>query len=375
MATRVPIRGETLAWARATLHVHQEALARAAGIDVDQYQRFESGDANPTVLQLRNIAHRLDRPLAFFLAPVPAHDDVPQTVDFRGAIADQIPASLFREMKRADQQRQAFLDLVGAPDDHVRPREIDWDNVAKRARQFREAMGLGAAFRPAESQAGAVFNFWRAQLEARGYLVFQTTGVAYADFRGLSIYHDILPIILVNGADSANGKIFSLFHEVAHIANHTSGVCLMAEQVQVEGLCNAFAADFLMPRDEVAPVLKSLNRQRWIEALASNFRVSELAAAIRLRRLNVIDDEELTRFRERADEEWLRNRLALQAKDGFAPLWTTRTRDLGPTYLGAVFDALDSDRLNLLDATYLLNARTPIIERMLSDFKKNRPRS
>lgn len=370
MPTRVPIRAATLAWARASLHVARDSLARAAGVSEEQYDKFETGEATPTVVQLRKLAQRLDRPLAFFFTEAPDEDDVPQTADFRGGVADEIPAALFKEMKRAEQQRLAFLDLVGVSPETTKPGEIDWDSVDQRASEFREALGLGVTFRPAESVPGAVFNFWRAQLEARGYLIFQTTGVPHRDFRGLSIYHDVLPIILINGADSANGKTFSLIHEVAHIANRTSGICLMADQVSAEALCNAFAAEFLMPAKEVARLLAEVLPGQRIVALASQFRVSELAAAIRLRRIGLLNDEQLLEFRARADAEWESNRALLQAKDGFAPLWTTRTRDLGPTYLSAVFEALDSDRLNLLDASYLLHARTPIIERMLADFKR-----
>jgi Zn-dependent peptidase ImmA (M78 family)/transcriptional regulator with XRE-family HTH domain len=373
-ATRVPVNAGTLAWARETLGLDENEVARAAGVKVDQYERFEAGLIGPTLSQLRKIAHKLDRPVAFFLAPPPEQPDVPQTADFRSGAAGPIPSLLLREMKRANAQRRAFLELVGAPAEHVRPGPITWDNARSRAAEFREALGLTPAFRPAESQAGAVFNFWRAQLEARGYLVFQTTGVPYGAFRGLSIQHNVLPIILVNGADAANGKTFTLFHEVAHLANRTSGVCLLQDDVNVEALCNAFAAEFLMPAEEVERIISTARPGRTIEAISGQFRVSTLAAAIRLRRLNLIDDAALAEFREQADEEWARNRRLLEQKEGFAPPAKTRARDLGPTYLSAVFEALDSDRLNYLDATYLLNARIPTIEKMLQEFRGGRRR-
>jgi Zn-dependent peptidase ImmA (M78 family)/transcriptional regulator with XRE-family HTH domain len=370
VAARVPINSDTLVWARAAVHLDEDDVARAANVSAEQYEKFETGEVEPTLRQARLMAKRLDRSVAFLFAPAPERSDVAEAADFRGRAPGALPSDLFKQMRRADVQRVAFLDLVGSAPETLKPSELDFDNVVDQARAFRGALGLTDDFRPAENQAGAVFNFWRAQLEARGYLVFQTTGIEYDAFRGLSIYHDTLPVILLNGADTPNGKTFSLFHEVAHIANRTSGVCLLQDDVMAEALANRFAADFLMPRSQVIKIARGLGASAAIEALAHDFRVSKYAAAIRLRALNVIDVDQLEEFRQQSDSEWRIAREVLKNKDGFVPLWTTRTRDLGPTYLSAVFEALDSDRLNYLDASYLVGARVPIIERMIDDFRR-----
>ena len=75
------------------------------------------------------------------------------------------------------------------------------DQAADVRRQF----GLLDTFVPTESQINQVFNFWRGLIEARNILVFQTTKIALGTFRGLSIHHDRLPVILINGGDSASG--------------------------------------------------------------------------------------------------------------------------------------------------------------------------
>ncbi|RQP08452.1 MAG: ImmA/IrrE family metallo-endopeptidase [Microbacteriaceae bacterium] len=371
MTARVPVNPRTLVWARTILRLEPEDVARAANLAPERYLEIEAGGAEPTLRQARLIAKRLDRTLAFLLAPPPSEIDVAQTVDFRARATGSLPPALYKQIRRADAQRAAFLDLVDSVAEVVKPGAIDFDNVASRASEFRRAMGLRDGFRPSESQAGAVFNFWRGQLEAKGYLVFQTTGVDHDVFRGLSIYHDELPVILVNGADAANGKVFSLFHEVAHIANRTSGVCMLAESVAIEALANRFAANFLMPEAEVRAMRPSPDRRELIRNVAGEFRVSQYAAAIRLRSLDLIDEETLELFRIEAEADWARARQRLRDSEGFPPQWTLRTRDVGPTYLGAVVEALDSDRLTYLDATYLLNARLGVVEHMIADFRRS----
>ena len=50
------------------------------------------------------------------------------------------------------------------------------------------------------------------------------------------------------------------------------------------------------------------------------------------------------------------------------PHSTLRYRDLGPSYVGTVFRAMESDRISILDATYLLDAKVPTIEKMLGEY-------
>ena len=114
MVVRVPINGSTLQWARETMCVDQEELARAAGTKAKNINNFETGEASPTMRQLEKIAKKLDRTLAFFFIPPPAESDVPETADFRGYAGGPIPYLLAREMRRAEQYRETILELEGA---------------------------------------------------------------------------------------------------------------------------------------------------------------------------------------------------------------------------------------------------------------------
>jgi Zn-dependent peptidase ImmA (M78 family) len=262
-----------------------------------------------------------------------------------------------------------MLDLGGRPARGIKSGSIGWKNLAKRASQLREEFGLTDIFVPPESANSQVFNFWRGLLEHSGVLVFQTTKISLDTFRGLSVHHDELPIVMVNGGDSPAGRTFTLFHEIAHLVNRTSGLCALRESVDEEAIANNFAANFLMPETAVRANLRFQdNPPVAAEHLARHFKVSNLAAAVRLRRLDLIDDEDLDEVRAASEETWERAREALKQKDGFVPPWRLRYRDLGPTYIGTVARALEDRRVDMMDATYLLNARLPMVEQMLSEY-------
>ena len=185
---RAPINGSTLRWARETMFVERGELARAAGTSEGRIAEFETGDARPTLRQLENIANKLDRTLAFFFT---------EPADFRAGNGEPIPPLLAREMRRAEQHRDTVLELEGRPEKPALVGAINRRNLAARANEIRDLLGLTEDFAPPGGRDNRVLSFWRGLLERHGFLTFQATKIELAVFRGLSIHHDVLPIILL----------------------------------------------------------------------------------------------------------------------------------------------------------------------------------
>ena len=67
------------------------------------------------------------------------------------------------------------------------------------------------------------FNLWRKSLENVGVFVFLTSSfqswskIDSRHFRGLSIYYDKLPIIIINNSDIYKAMSFTLLHELGHL--------------------------------------------------------------------------------------------------------------------------------------------------------------
>lgn len=366
---RAPINGSTLRWARETMFVERGELARAAHTSEGRIAEFETGDARPTLRQLENIANKLDRTPAFFFTDPPDESDVPDTADFRAGNGEPIPPLLAREMRRAEQHRDTVLELEGRPEKPALVGAINRRNLAARANEMRDLLGLTEDFAPPGGRDNRVLSFWRGLLERHGFLTFQATRVELAVFRGLSIHHDVLPIILLNGADSNNGKIFTLFHEVAHLANRTNGMCVLSDDVNEESIANAFAADFLMPRSQVDRIASSAGGTALerAEAMAEALKVSVLAAGVRLRTLDLISDEDLESIRLESDRRWEESR---RKRGGGPDPWRVRYRDLGSGYVGVVARALEDERVDLLDVSYLMNARIPMAKQMIDEYHR-----
>jgi Zn-dependent peptidase ImmA (M78 family) len=137
------------------------------------------------------------------------------------------------------------------------------------------------------------FNYYRELLSSIGILVFQTGTLPLNEMRGLSIFNEIFPIIVVNRKDEYNARIFSLFHELAHLITRTPGICGNFDMVEqspfdVEIRCNNIAAEILLPLSELLADDNYifLQKKEWddnyVNKIARNFCVSRAVVIGRL---------------------------------------------------------------------------------------------
>lgn len=112
--------------------------------------------------------------------------------------------------------------------------------------------------------------------------------------------------ILVNLAESATRRRFTIAHELAHFVLHRNGSKLYAHRdmtsndsnfrSSIEQEANYFAANVLMPEELIRNKVEEIREDTWgvlpnfvlIREIADNFAVSESAAEVRLRQLEII---------------------------------------------------------------------------------------
>ena len=112
------------------------------------------------------------------------------------------------------------------------------------------------------------------------------------EFRGFAIADPFAPMVLINGADTKSGQIFTLAHELAHIWIGKDGVSNSAaddlpEQLgpdsQVERSCNAVAAEVLVPMAQLSNMELPQDVDQAKAMIARSFRVSTLVALRRIK--------------------------------------------------------------------------------------------
>lgn len=298
MTFRVEVKPELLDYA-----------VRRAGFNVEEvnakFKNFESwkhGETQPTYKQLVEFAKKTYIPLSNLLLTSPPDDKLPIT-DFRGREATQAPSGNLLDTVRLAQDRQDWYRQYALGSKAERIAWIGADttgsNIVEAARRLRDLIGWSVACVTADM--GRNISELRACLETAGVLVMISGVVgqnAYrkldvAEFRGFALADDLAPVIFVNGSDSNTGKLFTLAHELGHLALGNSGVSSPAFDFRgaadEERWCNSFAAEFLVPE-------ALFNQQRTgepvseqLSALAKYFGVSTQVILGRFREVGVID--------------------------------------------------------------------------------------
>lgn len=378
---RVPATPAVLKWARARLGLSVAAAARVAGVPPARIEVWETpgpkreGDL-PTLAQLRQLAKKYRQTVAFLMAPEPPpeeEDRAARPPDFRRRHPEQpVPYAVLTELDRAAERRQVYLELADPA-----PAALPYtplSDLQSATAILRDHLGVDVRRQMRWSTSENTLKYWIDAIEQAGVLVFQMSRVDPEECQGFTLYHDVAPVIVLNGADSTEVRTFTLFHEVAHLLTRSGGVCHTHSHNNVERRCNAFAAEFLMPQ---ADFLREVDRRESVSqvpALARKFHVSWSAVAVRLLTLGYIDqdtlDELLAVASEKAQEAREERRRRNRDRGSGPPHYTTQLRNLGPRFLYTVLDAVDDQRISPVDAAYFLESKWGTIRSMEAELVK-----
>ena len=168
----------------------------------------------------------------------------------------------------------------------------DPEAVAARIREF---LGVSVDAQVSWQDGYPSLNAWRGAFEDAGILPFQFANVPLEVARGFSVYAQALPAVAANSKDAAHGRIFTLMHEVCHLALRQAGLCDLedggsgASMPQgIEAFCNAVAGAMLVPAADLMsqPAVKGRRAAVWdddeVVPLARRYGVSREVVLRRL---------------------------------------------------------------------------------------------
>jgi Zn-dependent peptidase ImmA (M78 family) len=265
------INPNMMIWAREYAGFVDEYEDLLPGYIKKNYKSWETGAKYPTWNQLRQVSKKYNVPTAFFfLNSIPKDDDLPELVNYRTFDSRNYrnkSPNLIKELRKSEYRRENYLDLLFELGEKI-PKFEKTDiqlNKKQFAEYIREKLDIQL-----DTQKGWIkknnsidnkhYNFlnkWKETITKKmGILIFETDGVSIDEMRALCIYHEEVPIILLNGKDSVNGRIFSLFHELTHLLLGESAICGDNEASKVEIFCNAVAGEFLVPKDDLINNIK-----------------------------------------------------------------------------------------------------------------------
>lgn len=371
---RAHIEPSLLVWARETRGFAIDEAAQVIGVKAARLQQWESGEAKPTVRQLRKAADAYRRSIGLFFLPEPPEEDEVEGIrDFRRlALHDPLEMSpaLRLEIRLARERRLEAMELADELGDKIpsfvlrADRQDDPDQVGVA---IREALVVTPQQQFAWSDVYDAFYSWTAAIERLGVLVFQTGGkpafkVSTDELRGFSLSEMPLPVIAVNSSDAISARCFTLMHELAHLLLRSGGLCDLHD-AGVEAFCNKVAASVLVPSKVLVGALEREGfrfMDAWpdyaISRLANRFKVSRESMLIRLVAIN--------RASQRFVDKWRREQRPSTEPSGRLLPWTRAVMRNGRLLPRLAFDAHSRGHLTLRDLSVLLGENVQHIDKI-----------
>ena len=305
-AKTVPITAQVLAWAREEAGLTQVELAEQAKLEVKWVRAWENAESSPTKGQFSTLVKCLKRPSAlFFLPEPPVEAGLPTSFRSAQALGDHRlgpkETRQIRWARRLQELAAWVLRDANSSEIHLDQYLPNQDPI-KVASVERSKSGISAADQLEWSSPSAAFRAWRAHLEDQGILVLQLS-MGRNNIRGFGASNDYAPLVAVNTAYHPTARIFTLFHEVAHLLTRTDAACqnfvIPSQNDQsVERWCERFAAAYLLPEEDIKRIaaekygVTAASRTAdpdTARLIANKFSVSTRATAIRLQEIGIAD--------------------------------------------------------------------------------------
>ena len=265
----VPVTPEVLCWARTSMNMPLEEVARRMRKQPSDIEAWEKGERAPTYIQLETLAYKIyKRPIALFFFPnIPDEEDIKSS--FRSlpeSAIQNMPPRVHYLLRKARAYQLSLAELYDGINPSDRSIVQDFSlttstELSEITDKIRSYLGVRLEEQYEWESIEIAFKNWREQLENTGVFIFKDSfrsrakGNVPSPLSSFCLQDEVYPIIYINNNNSISRQIFSLFHELAHLLMNTSGIeyredatrDITKESLKVEYLCNQFAASILVP--------------------------------------------------------------------------------------------------------------------------------
>lgn len=361
----VRVNPKVLQWARTNRRLTIEAAAARLEWPREKLEQIEQSTevANDDLDKMAS-AYRLNPATLWMPDVLPADRYPPREIDdFRThAHMEREPLTMATQLK----VENAFelIDLlieVNDADDEVAPRPLlptrDLTDDARRAAaRERGRIGLKIDAQLGWEKDKEAFLHWREVVEAQEIIVQKTT-LHEKSVRGFAITKSGYGFIAVDSTDDVPARIFTLFHEYAHLLLRKSGISDQNRSTRVERWCNQFAAAFLMPADDFVEQYRlrfpkgGPASDYQVGVMAKCFHVSKSATAIRFEELGLAP----AGFYDQLKAEWGLPNPHQQRGNTEHDQIDIELGRLGTTHVSAINEALQRGIIDTLEARYALD--------------------
>ncbi|MDZ4298299.1 MAG: ImmA/IrrE family metallo-endopeptidase [Moraxellaceae bacterium] len=376
MTSTAHINHRMLAWARERSGISASDFASKCGVSVERLYEWEAGTRPLTFNKAQLYAQKAYIPFGYLFLREPPLEQLPipdlRTIGDHGVdrpsaeLIDLIKLTLLRQQwyrEHLNSEHANSCAVVGRASEHA---SVEW--IVKDMRQQ-----LDVSPHPTRGNSDDYYRDLVKRIESVGVLVMRESYLGHhtrmfkvEEFRGFAISDEFAPVIFVNHADAPGPRLFTLIHELCHIWLGVTGLSDGNENTQrdSEKLCNAVAAEFLVPEAELRPIWH--DNEDWKSNLApleAHFRVSKWVIARRALTLGFISLDQYRNFVAEQTALWRQREKA----NGAPSYFKLRNAQISTNFSKAILSQAFNGHLLLREAGQLLGVKPASIQKFANE--------
>ncbi len=351
---------------------------------VENIKQWLDGTKNPTFNQIEDFSKKSHIPLGYFFLQTPPVEQI-SLLEYR--TLDSI------ELTNPSRNLIDTIHEMEAVQEWMVNYRKEWNydtisvvgslkgitDISVIADTIRKDLGLNVEWYKECGNPSEAFNKVRGLLEECGIVVMMNGIVGknthraldVNEFRAFAMVDEWAPLIFINGADSAGGRLFSLFHEVVHLWIGENDLYndrrYSANGIKpIEVTCNAVAGELMVPK---AAFLEKWNNNtnddthEKIKELARMFRCSGSVIARRALDNKKIDQNVYNKVIADAIEAYIQ---AKQEKSSGGDYYRVARSKLDGVFVRALCESVNSGRTSFTEAYRLTNTTSKTFSEVAS---------
>lgn len=386
-SVEVQVEPSVLVWARESIGKNVIDAAKKLRKSVEFVEELETGKKKPRLTELEKLAQLYKRPLAALLLSTPP-PPLPIPEDFRTlppGEREPLSSETKLAIRRAIRTQRIAAELTRELHGDISSRILrtslpkDFEDLISKAEELAQKSRSEFGINPKDQRhkwksTPRALKEWKLLIENKNIFVFQIR-MPLKETRGFSLPEDPLSAIVLNYGDSDSGKIFSLFHEYAHLMLNHGGICDMRQEnrERIEIFCNYFAGAFLVPKDALLNhelVRTNSNVVEWADEILKHLAWTEFKVSreVILRRL-LIMGRTTEEFYRRKREEWRieweeRKKEITQEKNARRYKPNECLKEKGIPFISLVLEAQSQNRIAYSDVADFLGVRLQYLKKI-----------
>ena len=376
----IVVSSDVLKWARESSGYSIGDVAKKADLPQSTLEEWERKRSKIRYSVLNKLAGIFKRPtVALLLNAPPSEPSLPKYFRRTGETGKPAPEVLFA-IRKARHLQHISKSLEENMDTDERPslEAVTLDTLPERvAERERSSLGIDIGMQMQWKTPIEALKAFRASVEKKNIFVFQIA-IPKNKAQGLSLPDATAPVIVLNSKDMHERRIFTLFHEYAHLLLGKSGVCAEigdATEDAIENWCDRFAGAFLVPKNALSAEISRKKIQHIaypeVQTLAKSFNVSKRMLFVRLKVngfIPVSESAALSKIFDRpyAEEKQPPKLKGAKKKGGGVPQDRKCVSEKGRRFISLVLANSERQKITTADALEYLSVKLPTLQKIES---------